>query len=362
VAHALTPLDQSSRDWKSAQRFVSFALALALLIAGFARYGFGLHPEWVRFLDGAQNFPAIYESTLLTVGDRALLSNASLSWLAGLLDATTEPRFIAVGLIVTVVAVTCPFLLRMRSADTRFAQLAFLAIVGGPLLHVLLMWVGGYDAVLTIGLTVGALARNRFLVFSGWFVAALTHSAVTIPALMLWIVFTVVVQKTDSPSPWGWKILRTPVIAVASGWLMIRTLTDAWGGSTDRFALFQSIPYDGILQAYFLSFPLMVFSGLGAAWVLVFLSPLRQLVVTKWFIALSVFATLSLPLIAVDQTRIVALCMVPITMVWIDSTWPHLTQGDLTRLWKRFAWFGVLVPVPVVWMGTAYFTSWPIGW
>jgi hypothetical protein len=106
----------------------------------------------------------------------------------------------------------------------------------------------------------------------------------------------------------------------------------------------------------------MVFSGLGAAWVLVFLSPLRQLVVTKWFIALSVFATLALPLIAVDQTRIVALCMVPIIMVWIDSAWPHLNQGDLTRLWKQFAWFGVIVPVPVVWMGSAYFTSWPIGW
>lgn len=333
------------------------ALGFVLIALSVATYGAGLHPEVRRFVDGAARAPDLGAS-LLREGDAALMANGSLSLIGGALRVTTEPRFIALAAITTVLALCCPLFCRPWGTADRFPRIMFLVLLGGPLAHVLLMWLGGYDALAALAMILGALSRRPAVVFASWAVAAFTHAPVAVIGLALWWAVLL-----GTSGPYGQHFSRCgrwSAAGVVSGWVAIQALTDLWGGSTDRLALFRAIPFEGILECYVRSLPLMLFSGLGATWVLLTWRPLRNLRVTRVFLAVSAAATLGLPLIAVDETRIIALCLVPATLAWAAQAAREVSSEDVRLIWRRHVWVAALVPVPVIWMGSAYWTSWPL--
>ena len=64
------------------------------------------------------------------------------------------------------------------------------------------------------------------------------------------------------------------------------------------------------------------------------------------------------PLIAVDETRILALCLVPVTLAWLTQVSARLTTQQVRLLWRHYGLLAALVPVAVVWMGTSYWPYW----
>ena len=229
--------------------------------------------------------------------------------------------------------------------------------LGGSLAPVLLMWVGGYDALLVCFLAVGALVRNRYVSAVAWALAAFTHSSVALPAALLWIGYIALNER-------GWRIRKTWACAVTTvaaclvGYAAIHLLTDSWGGSTDRFALFRQIPFDGILQCYANSFPALIYSGLGITWILVLLPSLRRLTATRIFFALALAVILVVPLVAVDETRITALIMVPLTLAWIERVSVAVPAPTVGRIWRWVLVPALVVPVCVVWMGDIHWPYW----
>jgi hypothetical protein len=324
----------------------------ALLIVT-VKYGIGLHPNWFRFSDAVETWPDMAGS-LLAVGDRALLSNSAHSWIAGALGLPGGGWYIALSLAMTAVALTLPYLMRHKPDEETFRRLALLAVVGGALAPVLLMWVGGYDALLVIGLTVGALARTPVIGGVGWFVAAATHSAVAIPAAAACIAFVSISRHVSLRR--GVSCATAAVAGLALGWLVMRVATDHWGGSTDRLALFHAIPYHLIIESYLAAWPAILFSGLAFVWVLLLSKPIRERTSTKIFGTFAIIIVLLTPMIAVDQTRITALLLVPLTLTWLDRL---ATEGlTLRRIWRRSILPAVVLPVPVVWMGVSHWPYW----
>jgi hypothetical protein len=327
-------------------------LSVLLVVSVSLKYGISLHPNWFRFLDAANQWPDASNS-LLAVGDRALLSNVATSWLAGALGATTEHSFIVFSAALTALALILPLLLAPAEVARPFSQLYMLVAAGGSLAHVLLMWVGGYDALLACALVVGALSRNNWIAASGWFVASFSHTSVALPALVLWATF----KLLDKPR----EINRTPIqsiilpsVALALGGLAIKLTTNVWGGSTDRLTLLKAIPFHALLDSYTQAWILILLSGLGITWALLCWKRIRVLRSTRIFFLLALGSILLVPLIAVDQTRISALILFPLTLSWIASVSSQIETEKFNTVWRWMVLPALLIPIPVVWMGTAY--------
>jgi hypothetical protein len=333
--------------------FAAITLPLILLV----KYGYGLHPQWFRFADAADQWPNVAGSSLLAVGDRALLSNSAPAWLAGALHLTSENAYLTLSGLLTLLAISGPLLLRMQNHESSFARLYFMVIAGGALAPVLLMWVGGYDALLVCGLTLGTLAKNRGISIFGWALASFTHSSVAIPAAILFAAFLVWNAQSLRSSPERSRG-TSALLGVLAGYLIIHWLTDLWGGSTDRFTLFRLIPFNAILSSYLNSLPVLVLSGLGITWLFLLFKRVRALPASRRFYVLSTLTIAFIPLIAVDQTRIIALCLVPLTLAWIESLSSHLSVEAVTRIWRRMLIPAILVPIGVVWMGATYWPHW----
>ena len=349
--------DVRARVTVAAPGVLALALAAAAIGLVTLKYGISWHPEWARLHDAAVNWPSMSESALITAGDRALLSNISLAWVAGALGATTIPAYFALCWAAVMIALLLPFAMRRDSAA--FARLAFIIIAGGSLAPVLLAWVGGYDAIVVIAAVVAALARRPWLAAVGWLLMGFSHSAVAVAGLILW-----------APVMWAGSRdneraravrLTSGVAAVVAGWLAIRMLTDSWGGSTDRYALFAAIDPAAIAASYLSAAPLVLFGALGVGWLLMVDRQLWALRSSRTMLVVTLLAAIVLPLVAVDQTRIVALALVAATMAWIDdcSTRADLAPGtEGGRLWPTWAVAAAIVPVPVVWMGAVLYPGW----
>ena len=331
------------------------ALALPLLLL--IKYGYGLHPRYFHFADAAAQWPNVAGPSLLAVGDRALLANSAPAWIAGTLHLTSEHAYIALSLVITFLAISGAFLLRMNSRNASFTRLYFIVAAGGALGPVLLMWVGGYDALLVCGLVIGVLARRQWISLSGWVLAAFTHSSVAVPAAITFGVFLIWNSGTWRNSPQRKQAINA-CLGVALGYLAIHWLTDLWGGSTDRFALFKLIPFDAILSSYAHSLPVLVFSGLGIVWFLPLFSSIRKLKCSRHFYVLASLTIGLIPLIAVDQTRVIALCLAPVTLAWIDALAIELSLQEVKAVWARMLVPAIVAPIRVVWMGATYWPYW----
>lgn len=330
----------------------SLGLSILLLVTVGLKYGTSLHPNWFRFVDAANHWPDA-SSSLLAVGDRALLSNVATSWLAGALGANSEHSFIVFSAALTALALILPIILAPAEVARTFSQLYVLVAAGGALAPVLLMWVGGYDALLVCALVIGALSRNQWVSACGWFVASFSHTSVALFALLLWASFTVL-DKPRSTTKSQIQSVLLPSVAVALGGLGIKLITNFWGGSTDRLTLFRAIPFEAVVESYAQAWVPILFSGLGITWVLLFWKYMRVLRSTKIFFLLALGTILMVPLIAVDQTRITALILFPLILCWIASVSSQIEMAQFATMWRWMVIPALLLPVPVVWMGTAY--------
>ena len=338
-------------------RSEAIACAIALPLVLLVKYGFGLHPQSFRFSDAAAQWPDVAGPSLLAVGDRALLSNSAPSWIAGTLQLTSENAYISLSAVFTLFAISGPLLLRMNSRNASFTRLYFIVAAGGALAPVLLMWVGGYDALLVCGLVLGVLGSRRWISLIGWVLAAITHSSVAVPAALLFSVYLMWNSGT-----WRQSFERRRAIdacvGAGLGYLAIHWLTDLWGGSTDRFTLFKQIPFEAILSSYANSLPVLIVSGIGIAWFLSLFGSIRRLRCTQHFYLLAMFTIALIPLIAVDQTRIIALCLTPVTLAWIETLSAQLSAQEVKKVWTRMLVPAILAPIGVVWMGITYWPYW----
>ena len=327
--------------------------ALAMLI-GVVKYGIGLHPEWRRFHDAALAWPDVASAPLIMETDRSLLSNITAAWFAGALDLQSVRWYLVYQLLVTLFAIAAPFLMPSVRRSMTQSRFMFVMIVGGPTLSLLLAWVAGYDAVFVLGAVLAALGRNPLVIGAGWFVMAFNHATLGGVALLLWLPMVLVgAVQWDRTA----RVIRAAVGAggAALGALAITALTSSWGGSTNRWELYQSIDRADIMQAYWAGLPLVLFGVLGVGWFVVLDRTVRSSVLGRMMIGLALLAALGLPLVAVDQTRISALALLPAMLAFTSVAPRWFGEATLDQLGRRYVLVAAIVPVLVIWQGAVLY-------
>ena len=336
----------------------SALLGVLATVISFVKAGFGLHPEWHRLQDAAAHWPTVMDSPLIMEGDRSLLSNMTTSMLSGLLGARTPMGYLAVSAALTAIAIALPLLMPAIRSSRTATRLAFVMIVGGATPAVLLSWIGGYDAIIVVAITIAALARTKWVSWAGWFVVAFSHAPVAFIALLLWLPMMALARRREDTTS---TLVRGTgaSVAVLVGWVTIRTLTDVWGGSTDRLSLWQAIDVGDIASAYLSSLPLLVFSILGIGWAVALHPAVRHTQLGRLLLAEAVVVLLVIPWIAVDETRISVLVLFGTVLAFAAGMANEIHEDAGRRIWRVLVVPAALIPVPVIWMGVPIVHPWP---
>ena len=285
----------SAGGYRSECGVAPFVLAGIAVVLGVLKYGIGLHPEWRRLHEAAQYWPEVWLAPMIQETDRSLLSNISASWIAGAFDLNSVRWYLVFQLLIALAAIAAPFMMPSIRSSALQSRLMFIVVVGGPVTSVLLIWVAGYDAIYVLAAVLAGLSRNVLVMAAGWFIMAFNHAALGTAAWVLWVPLVLVA--------WQHIPLRERVIrlvasgaALAAGWFAIRTLAASWGGSRDRWQLYQSIDRADIMNAYWAGLPLVLFGVLGGAWFVVLDRDVRRTLLGRMMIGLALIAALLAPL------------------------------------------------------------------
>jgi hypothetical protein len=65
------------------------------------------------------------------------------------------------------------------------AKILFIFIVGGALLPLILTWIGSYDPISIIGLTLALGYHNKFISLTGWTLIGFNHFSIGVISLVL---------------------------------------------------------------------------------------------------------------------------------------------------------------------------------
>jgi len=326
-------------------------LATAALFITILKTGIGIHPEWHRLWDGAIHWLDISQSPLLAEGDASLRSNIVGSWFSGAMGFDTAHRYLLLAFLLSAVAIVLPIVLAYRDYSTTRVKLAFIFVAGGSLAPIALTWIGGYDAISIIALIVAVMVRNQWVSTISWFVLALNHSPIALLALAAWLPITWLIWHRD-----GIVRIVTSAAAVMAGSIVMHAITNAWGGSTDRFALFQAIPFDTILQCYVTMLPFTIFSVLGIGWVVLADRKIRSSTIGKVLIAEALAISFLIPLIAIDASRIAGLIVIAPIFAWVAHA--QIPDESAERIWRHTWLLAAIVPVCLVWQGALLHPGW----
>ena len=330
--------------------FTAF-LAFAALAVTVLKTGIGIHPEWHRLLDGAIHWQDISQSPLLAEGDASLRSNVVESWLSGALGFQSPKRYLTFAMVLAAIAIVLPIALAYRKDNTQRVKLAFIFVAGGSLAPIALSWIGGYDAVSIITLITAVMVRKQWNSLIAWFVLAMNHAPVALLAFLAWVPIALVIWKRDATAR-----IVTSALATIAGAGAMHVITNAWGGSTDRFALFTAIPFDALWHAYITMLPITVFSILGIGWIVLADRSLRRSTIGKVLIIESLAISLLIPLVAIDATRIAGMIALAPIFTWIAHA--QLNTPATERIWRRTWLIAAIVPIFMVWQGTILHPGW----
>jgi hypothetical protein len=332
-------------------------LAFVTVVLGFVKYGIGLHPEWRRFQDAAMYWPNVADAPLIAETDGSLLSNITAAWVAGSLGLTSMPGYLLFHVVLNVAALSIPFAFPIVRKNPTIALLVFVVLLGGPIVPIVLAWTGGYDAVVVMFAILAALSQRRWLFAIGWFGLGISHASVAAAMLLVWLPVHWVTRSSHSVPD---RLMRAglAMLGVGAGWFFMRAVTDAWGGSIDRFALFQQIGWSALIEASLAGMPLILITVLGVGWVLLFDARLRNLTSTRVMLGAALIAGIALPLVALDQTRIAGLAVFVAMLTWITSLQKVSVDWSTGISRRSYAILAAVVPIPIVWEGAAFFIGW----
>lgn len=332
-------------------------LGVALVLVGTAKYGVDLWPGWTNMLDAVQHWPDPKGAPSLVPPQDYILGSPVMVILGGWLRAATPWTYVGLSMALTLVALVLPFAMPLVRNQATTARILFMALVGGPLLPLLLTWVGGYDAVTIIAVTLAVLSKRPAVSVAGWALMAFNHLPVAVIAAALWLPVVLMSRAPDSRASRRTRILAM-VVGCAVGGLAVQLVTGFWGGVTSRAEIVQNYGPAYYFNTLLAALPLVIFSSLGVVWVLLLTRGALRLWTTKWLIAAAASAAIAIPMIALDQSRTIALVLSAVTIEWaVTFEWASGRESAI-QLWRRFAIAAVIIPVPLLLSGSVDPASW----
>jgi len=333
---------------------LALALAGTLIGLGLVKYGIQMWPGW-RFLhEIAVNWRHPTQGPLITAPADYLVANATGSFATGILGLTATPVYVACMAGLAIAAIATPFLMPRARRSSDMSRLLFVMLAGGPVLALLLLTIGGYDAISVLGLGIAVLARSHWVAAAGWAVVGFQHSSLGVLAAVMLAVFWVASEGLS---------VRARLVPVAVG-VLVGASANALvmlqlGGVTSRLELYLHYPLQHYVDVLIAGMPLLLFSALGMGWALLLDPGARRLRATRVLLALAVVTSFLVPLIAEDQSRMVAMVLYLCVLAWTITVVESRDGSSMTgRLWSRYAVAAAIVPVVMLYAGHMV----PAGW
>lgn len=334
------------RGWliASPSRYAS-TLALALLLATALRYGVGIYPNLNRMVDLAANWQAPVSPAWR---EDFWISSPLSAWTAGVLGLTEPRSFLLFHAALAILALLLPFALPAVRNNTRRAQLVFLVLAAGPIGAVLFSWLGSYDAVSVLAIVVATLSRSTVLRCLGWFILAFNHNALGMTALLLSLPIMVLSSRTSGPGPripaplW---LLGSVILGLTANTLLM----DAWGAESSRLDFFYRVGFETYVHLALAAAPIIAFSSLGVGWLIIADSRVRSRSDGRLMLGTAVVATIVIPLVTLDQSRVLGLGLLAPVLLWATAAADHYQANTITGLWHTWRIPALVVPVVLVW-------------
>ena len=323
--------------------YAGLLVGLLAVAVGLSKYGLSPYSGWGNLFHVTQN----YLQPQLDPSQDFILPNSGFSAFLGWVGVDSPQLWMSIQLSLVVAALVTPFLLVEVREHAGRLRVMFVILVGGPILPVLLEWVGSYDALTVLGLTIGAIARRALFRITGWLLVGFSHAELGIVALALLVAYRFVndVRQDRFRNALRCIIFSLPPLLVT--WAFTSVMVSNWGGATSRLALALANPLDNAYK-FALVMPAMLFSVLGVLW-LVLLRPRELHRKRSWSLVLIVGGmSLVLPFFLHDHTRVLGILSFPLVLSWILL----LTERQAQGMWRRFSVAACVIPIPVFVAGT----------
>jgi hypothetical protein len=328
---------------------VAALFAFVVLAVALVKYGADRYIAWNQTLELAAHWRHPHESAVLRPPTDFLLSSPTSAWLAGVMHAMTERGFLAFHFALALLALVAPLFASCVYRHARTRLLVAGLIIASALPPILLGWVGSYDPASVLGLTVGVLARNSLVAAAGWALFTFNNSSLAAVAFTIFAVVVAVELRRKSVGR-----LLAGGAGCAIGFCAISIVVHGWGGSTSRLGWFRQVPFLNYWNSLLGFWPYILLGACGAGWLLLLSPAVRLRPSALALIAAAGVASLVLPLIAIDQSRIVALAIWP-AMLWLAVQVAPTISVRTLRWWLCVAFVTV---IPIVWWDRLLYPGW----
>jgi len=290
-----------------------------------------------------------------------VLTSAAFPTLLGTLGITTQNSYIGAHVLIALAAIAAPFLTNRSLYFANMSRLLFVMLAGGPVLALLLLGIGGYYAITIIAMSVAVLTRNSWLSYVAWVVVGVNHSALGLISLVIWAA-VLLARDGNAPSASRLQQIRQVALSLASlvlGAALVAIVTAAaWGDITSRWEVFRQYEPSHYITMFIGGMPFLAFSALGVGWLVLFDPSVRKRLISRILVISALLVTMTLPLVAVDQTRVVAIVLYPSVLLWTLRIADSSEQRVLNRLWRRWSMPAAVIPVVIILLGSPEIGSW----
>jgi hypothetical protein len=219
---------------------------------------------------------------------------------------------------------------------------------------VLFDWVGGYDAVTVAALSLAVLSEHRALSTVGWLLAALNNAPVALIAFAVVATHRFVVEKQRSITP-----LAINAGGLLSGIVLIQLLLRHWNVTTSRLSVYNDLyDFSRFTTSFFHFAPLIIIGSLGAGWLLLGSREVRSLPGGKTALAVAIGATLIIPFIALDETRVASQVGFALVLSVAALAERALPTPTVHQVIHRMLPLSLLFVIPVVWDNQLIYAGW----
>jgi hypothetical protein len=351
-APAPPPLTITDRAVGRLLRWGPAPCALAVVALSLAKYGAGVYPAWRYMQALALHWRNPTVSHLLAPPGAYLLDSPVSAVIAGMLRFTSGRAYLGFHLLLAFFALAVPFALRPVRRSPELRLMVCFLIVGGTVPAVLLSWVGSYDPVSIGAAAVAALAENPAARALAWGLFAFNNAPQAVLALGIYAI-VLLVDRGRAGIP---RVVVSGLSALA-GYIGIRVLTAIWGGGESQLSMMRHYGLAAYLRGYAF-WPLLLFSALGVGWLHLVDHEVRRFTAARAFFCLSLLASMGIPLLALDTSRILVGILWPGMLATTDITFKKLTVAHARRVLARLAPVALLLVIVVAWNNTLVYAGW----
>lgn len=338
-------------------RLYSALLGLLVALIGFVKYGIDVWPGWPNMFAIAQNVTDPQVAPILAGEQDYILNSPTSALLLGVVPGSNQFVFVAGSVLLALVALILPFLAPRIAHSKDKARILFIFMAGGALLPLLFTWIGSYDPMTVIGLSLALGFHRRFISLIGWTLTGFNHSTLGIISLAA-VIIILWATPTENYANERVKPTLTGVLGLGIGFLLNTALINFWGGATSRWEVFRSYPLSFYVDNTIAALPVLFFSALGVGWLVLLRPKWLKLTSTKALVFLGLLAPVLASLTAVDQSRVIAVSLFGATLAFVIYSPSELPRGELRRTWRNLGLAAVLVPVPLYLMGSLEQNGW----